>query len=157
MGEVWRARDTRLDRTVAIKVLPSHLSSNSQSRARLDREAKAISSLTHAHICTLYDVGHQDGVDYLVMEFVEGESLADRLARGEMPIEQVLRYGIEIADALDKTHRPESSTAISNHRTSAHEVGREADDFNPRNGEPEDLSGATARATLTAEDSSSAR
>src|ERR1700738_3720875 len=100
MGEVWRARDTRLDRTVAIKVLPLHLSSNPQSRARLDREAKAISSLTHAHICTLYDVGHQDGIDYLVMEFVEGESLADRLARGAMPVEQVLRYGIEIAEAL---------------------------------------------------------
>jgi serine/threonine protein kinase len=105
MGEVWRARDTRLDRTVAIKVLPAHLSSNSQYRARFDREAKAISSLTHAHICTLYDVGHEDGIDYLVMEFVEGESLADRLTRGAMPVEQVLRYGIEIAEALDKAHR----------------------------------------------------
>ena len=84
---------------------PSHLSSNSQSRARFDREARAISSLTHAHICTLYDVGHEDGVDYLVMEFVEGESLSDRLTRGAMPIEQVLRYGIEIAEALDKAHR----------------------------------------------------
>src|SRR5712691_823701 len=105
MGEVWRARDTRLDRTVAIKVLPAHLSSNSQYRARFDREAKAISSLTHAHICTLYDVGHENGIDYLVMEFVEGESLADRLTRGAMPVEQVLRYAIEIAEALDKAHR----------------------------------------------------
>src|SRR6266566_9569907 len=76
MGEVWRARDTRLDRTVAIKVLPAHLSSNSQYRARFDREARAISSLNHANICTLYDVGHQDGIDYLVMEFLEGETLA---------------------------------------------------------------------------------
>src|ERR1700687_1743132 len=105
MGEVWRARDTRLDRTVAIKVLPAHLSSNSQYRARFDREAKAISSLTHANICTLYDVGHEDGIDYLVMECVEGESLSDRLTRGAMPIEQVLRYGTEIAEALNKAHR----------------------------------------------------
>src|SRR5438132_8129254 len=105
MGEVWRARETPLDRTVAIKLLASHLSSDSQYRARFDREAKAISSLTHANICTLYDVGHENGIDYLVMEFVEGESLADRMVRGAMPVEQVLRYGIEIAEALDKAHR----------------------------------------------------
>jgi Tol biopolymer transport system component/predicted Ser/Thr protein kinase len=105
MGEVYRANDTRLDRIVAIKILPSHLSSNPQLRERFDREARTISSLTHPHICTLYDVGHQDGVDYLVMEFVEGESLEERLNKGPLPIEQVLRYGIEIAEALDKAHR----------------------------------------------------
>ena len=105
MGEVYKARDTRLDRTVAIKVLPSHLCSNPQLRERFDREARTISSLTHPHICALYDVGHQDGIDYLVMEYLEGESLADRLAKGPLPIDQVLRYGIEISDALDKAHR----------------------------------------------------
>jgi eukaryotic-like serine/threonine-protein kinase len=105
MGEVYRARDTRLDRTVAIKVLPSHLSGNDEFRQRFEREARAVSSLNHPHICTLYDVGHQDGIDYLVMEFIEGESLADRLAKGALPAEQVLRYAIQIADALDKAHR----------------------------------------------------
>jgi predicted Ser/Thr protein kinase len=105
MGEVYRARDTRLDRTVAIKVLPSHLSSNPEIRQRFDREARTISSLSHPHICALHDVGHQDGIDYLVMEFLEGETLTDRLSRGALPAEQVLRYSIEIADALDKAHR----------------------------------------------------
>ncbi len=105
MGEVYRARDTRLDRTVAIKVLPSHLSSNAEFRQRFEREAKTISSLSHPHICALYDVGHQDGTDYLVMEFLEGETLTERLAKGPLPTEQVLRFGIEIADALDKAHR----------------------------------------------------
>jgi serine/threonine protein kinase len=88
MGEVYRARDTRLDRTVAIKVLPEHLSSNAQLRDRFDREAKAISSLSHPHICPLYDVGHQDGVDFLVMEFLEGETLAHRLKKGPLAAEQ---------------------------------------------------------------------
>ncbi len=105
MGEVYRARDTRLERTVAIKVLPSHLSENAEVRQRFEREAKTISSLSHPHICALYDVGHQDGTDYLVMEFLEGETLTDRLAKGPFPTEQVLRHGIEIADALDKAHR----------------------------------------------------
>jgi eukaryotic-like serine/threonine-protein kinase len=105
MGEVWRGRDTRLDRSVAIKVLPAHLSSNPQLRERFDREARAISSLNDPHICTLYDVGHQDGIDYLVMELVEGETLAERLTKGPLPLDQVLRYGIEIAQALDKAHR----------------------------------------------------
>src|SRR5579864_8471444 len=82
MGEVYRARDTRLDRTVAIKVLPEHLSSNPQLRERFDREAKAISSLSHPHICALHDIGRQDGVDFLVMEFLEGETLAHRLKKG---------------------------------------------------------------------------
>ena len=105
MGEVYKAKDTRLERTVAIKVLPSHLSSNEELRQRFDREAKTVSQLSHAHICALHDVGHQDGVDYLVMEFLEGEPLTDRLARGALPVEQLLRYSIEMADALDKAHR----------------------------------------------------
>ncbi|MFI5182982.1 MAG: protein kinase [Vicinamibacteria bacterium] len=105
MGEVYRAKDTRLDRSVAIKVLPSHLSSNPDLRARFEREARAVSSLNHPHICTLHDVGHQDGIDYIVMELVEGETLLDRLKKGLLPLDQVLRYGIEIADALDKAHR----------------------------------------------------
>jgi eukaryotic-like serine/threonine-protein kinase len=105
MGEVYKARDTRLDRTVAIKVLPPHLSASAESRQRFEREAKTISQLSHPHICALYDVGNQDGVEYLVMEYLEGETLADRLARGPLPLEQMLRYGIEIADALDKAHR----------------------------------------------------
>ncbi len=105
MGEVYRANDTRLDRTVAIKVLPAHLASDPDFRARLDREARAISALSHPHICTLYDVGHQDGVDFLVMEHLEGETLAARLKKGALPAEQVLRWGIEIAGALDRAHR----------------------------------------------------
>jgi serine/threonine protein kinase len=105
MGEVYRARDTRLERTVAIKALPAHLSSNPQSRERFDREAKAISSLSHPHICPLYDVGHQDGVDFLVMEYLEGEMLAHRLKKGARPAEQVLQYAVQITDALDTAHR----------------------------------------------------
>src|SRR5207249_1948795 len=105
MGEVYRARDTRLERTVAVKVLPAHLSRSEEIRQRFEREARAISSLSHPHICALYDVGNQDGTEYLVMEFLEGETLTDRLSRGPLPSEQVLRYGIEIADALDRAHR----------------------------------------------------
>jgi serine/threonine protein kinase/Tol biopolymer transport system component len=105
MGEVYRARDSRLDRTVAIKVLPARLSADKGLRERFEREAKAISALSHPHICTLYDIGSHDGVDYLVMEYLEGESLAERLERGPLPIEQVLRYGVEIAEALEKAHR----------------------------------------------------
>jgi serine/threonine protein kinase len=105
MGEVYRARDTRLDRTVAIKILPAHLSSNPEAKQRFEREARAISSLNHPNICTLHDVGHQDGVDYLVMEFLEGETLADRLVKGPLPPEQVLKYGIEICEGLEKAHR----------------------------------------------------
>src|SRR6202158_2740533 len=82
MGEVYRARDTRLERTVAIKILPSHLSSNPEAKQRFEREARAISSLNHPNICTLHDVGHQDGTDYLVLEFLEGQTLADRLVKG---------------------------------------------------------------------------
>jgi serine/threonine protein kinase len=105
MGEVYRAQDTRLDRTVAIKVLPPHLSDNTEFRQRFEREARAVSSLTHPHVCTLYDVGHQDGIDYLVMEFIEGESLADRLKKGPLTIERALQCACEIAEALDKAHR----------------------------------------------------
>jgi eukaryotic-like serine/threonine-protein kinase len=105
MGEVYRARDTRLDRTVAIKILPAHLSDDPEAKQRFDREARAISSLNHPHICTLYDVGHQDGMDYLVMEFLEGETLASRLAKGPLPPEQVLKYGIEICEGLEKAHK----------------------------------------------------
>jgi eukaryotic-like serine/threonine-protein kinase len=104
MGEVYRARDTRLGRDVAIKVLPAHLSSNPDLRQRMEREAKAISSLNHPHICTLHDVGSQDGVDFLVMEHLEGETLADRLHRGALPVDQALKIGIQTADALDKAH-----------------------------------------------------
>ncbi len=105
MGEVYRARDTRLLRDVAIKILPARLSDSVDARQRFEREAKAISQLTHPHICTLHDVGSQDGVEYLVMELLDGETLADRLARGALPLEQVLRFGQEIADALDHAHR----------------------------------------------------
>ncbi len=105
MGEVYRARDTRLERTVAIKILPGHLADRANLRERFDREAKTIASLNHPHICTLYDVGHQDGTDYLVMEYLEGETLAQRLPKGSLPLAQVLQYAIEIADALDKAHR----------------------------------------------------
>ncbi|HEV8231950.1 MAG TPA: serine/threonine-protein kinase, partial [Thermoanaerobaculia bacterium] len=105
MGEVYRARDTRLERTVAVKVLPSHLSSSPEVRQRFEREAKTISQLSHPHICALYDVGNQDGVEFLVMEYLEGETLSERLAKGPLAFEQVLRYGLEIADALDKAHR----------------------------------------------------
>src|SRR5512142_1156452 len=96
MGEVYKAKDTRLERTVAVKVLPSHLSANAEVRQRFEREAKTISQLSHPHVCALYDVGNQDGVEYLVMEFLEGESLAERLLKGALPSEQTLRYGIEI-------------------------------------------------------------
>ncbi len=105
MGEVFRARDTRLERVVAIKVLPSHLSENPDARQRFDREARTISALNHANICTLFDVGHQDGTDYLVMEYLEGETLADRLRKGPLPIQQLIKYGIEICDGLDRAHR----------------------------------------------------
>src|SRR6202140_4728551 len=105
MGEVYKARDTRLNRIVAIKVLPTHLADRAESRERFDREAKMIASLNHPHICTLYDTGHQNGTDYLVMEYLEGETLGQRLLKGSLPLEQVLQYAIEIADALDKAHR----------------------------------------------------
>lgn len=105
MGEVYRARDTRLERDVAIKVLPAHFSNDAKFRERFEREARSISSLNHPNICILYDVGRQDSVDYLVLEYMEGESLAQKLDRGALPIEQVIAYGIQIADALERAHR----------------------------------------------------
>jgi eukaryotic-like serine/threonine-protein kinase len=105
MGEVYRARDTRLGRVVALKVLPADVSSDPERRKRLEQEARVISSLSEPHICTLFDVGHDNGLDYLVMEFLEGETLQDRLRTGPLPREQVLRYGSEIAGALDIAHR----------------------------------------------------
>jgi serine/threonine protein kinase len=105
MGEVYRARDARLDRTVAIKVLPDTLAADPHFRERFDREARAVAALNHPHICTLYDIGVQDGASFLVMEYVEGETLAARLERGAMPVDQALKAGIEIASALAKAHR----------------------------------------------------
>lgn len=105
MGEVYRARDTRLERIVAIKILPAQFSDDPARKQRFEREAKTISNLNHPNICVLYDVGHQDGMDYLVMECVQGETLADRLERGPLPLEQVLKRGCEIAEALNKAHR----------------------------------------------------
>ncbi len=105
MGEVYRARDTRLDRTVAVKVLPSHLSHDPTLRQRFEREARAASSLNHPHICTLHDIGREGETDYLVMELLEGETLAARLEAGPLPVDETLRYAIQIADALDKAHR----------------------------------------------------
>src|SRR5215831_8722618 len=105
MGEVYRARDTRLGRDVAVKVLPGHRSTSAEVRARFEREAKTVSGLNHPHICTLFDVGSQDGTDYLVMELIEGETLAHRLGRGALPAAEVLKLGAQIADALDRAHR----------------------------------------------------
>ena len=105
MGEVYRARDSRLDRTVAIKVLPANLAGNADLRKRLEREARAVSSLSHPHISTLHDVGRENGLDFLVMEYLEGETLAARLAKGPLEAREVLRRGVQIADALDHAHR----------------------------------------------------
>jgi eukaryotic-like serine/threonine-protein kinase len=105
MGEVYRARDTRLGRTVAIKVLLSGLTASAERRARFEREARAISALSNPHICALYDIGRADDTEYLVMEYIEGETLADRIARGRLPLNQVLRFGVEIAQALQHAHR----------------------------------------------------
>src|SRR6266480_6576719 len=101
MGEVYRARDTRLDRTVAIKILPAQFTSDPVSRQRFEREAKVISSLNHPHICVLHDIGSQEGTDYIVMECLEGETLAARIGRGALPVDQTLKFAIEAADALD--------------------------------------------------------
>ena len=105
MGEVYRALDTRLDRTVAVKVLASHLSSSPELKQRMEREARAISSLNHPHICQLYDLGSQNGADYLVMEFLEGETLAERLRKGALPMADVFKIGIAVAEALAVAHR----------------------------------------------------
>jgi len=105
MGEVYKARDTRLERTVAVKVLPQHLSASPEVRQRFEREAKTVSQLSHPHICALYDVGREGETEYLVMEYLEGETLSARLAGGSLPLSQTLKIGVEIADALDKAHR----------------------------------------------------
>ena len=104
MGEVYKARDTRLDRTVAIKTLPKHLAENPERKARFESEAKAISQLNHPNICTLYDVGEQDGIDYLVMEYIEGETLAERIARGPIPVDETVAIAKQIAEALEAGH-----------------------------------------------------
>ena len=105
MGEVYRARDLRLERTVALKVLPSDVGSDSSKKQRLEREAKTISNLSHPHICTLYDVGHEAGVDFLVMEFLEGQTLAERLSKGPLAPAEVLEFALQICEALEKAHR----------------------------------------------------
>jgi serine/threonine protein kinase len=105
MGEVYKARDTRLNRIVAIKVLPPHIAQRPEVRERFEREARTVSSLNHPHICSLFDVGRQDGIDFLVMEFLEGETLSERLKKGALPNEQTLDYARQIADALDAAHR----------------------------------------------------
>jgi Tol biopolymer transport system component len=153
MGEVYRGRDTRLDRKVAIKILPSEFASDAQFRARLEREAKTISSLNHPNICTLYDIGHENGSDYLVMELLEGETLAERLTYGPLSTEEVLRYGIEIAEALDKAHRqgiihrdlkPGNVMLTKN--------GANLLDFGlAKSAPPVDIAGATVQKQLTAE------
>src|SRR6202451_2060994 len=106
MGEVYRARDTRLDRAVAIKILTQGVADTPEVRQRFEREPRAVSSLSHPHICVLYDVGNQDGIEYLVMEHLEGETLAARIAKGSLTTAELLRYASPIADALDKAHRP---------------------------------------------------
>jgi serine/threonine-protein kinase len=105
MGEVYRARDERLDRDVAIKVLPEHFAKDPARRERFEREARAVSSLNHPNICTLYDIGEHDGIDFIVMEYIEGETLASRLDQGALPLDRALRVGMQIADGLDKAHR----------------------------------------------------
>src|SRR5947209_13811521 len=105
MGEVYRATDTRLDRIVAIKVLAATLHSSAELKQRMEREARAISALNHPHICQLYDVGSQNGTDFLVMEFLDGETLAERLRRGALPLNEVYKIGIEVAEALAIAHR----------------------------------------------------
>ncbi len=105
MGEVYRARDKRLERTIAIKVLAPNLSANPEYRQRFEREARTVAALSHPHICPVYDIGAHEGVDYLVMEYLDGENLASRIAKGPLPIEDALRYAIQIADALDQAHR----------------------------------------------------
>jgi serine/threonine protein kinase len=105
MGEVYRARDTRLDRTVALKILPPSLASDPAFRERFTREGRAISQLDHPHICSLYDVGEQDGTSFLVLQYLDGETLEIRLKKGRVPLDQALPFAIQIADALDKAHR----------------------------------------------------
>ena len=113
MGEVYKAHDTRLDRTVAIKVLPSTLVGDAQARQRFAREARAIAALSHPHICPLFDVGHEEGADYLVMEYLEGESLATRLARGRLPLEQAMRWAMEDVRRRCRPRTPRASSTAT--------------------------------------------
>src|SRR5260370_20446478 len=107
MGGVYRAKDTGLDRVVAVKVLPAALAQDPEKRQRFEREARSISTLSHPHICTLHDIGQYEGVDYLVLEYLEGETLEKKLEKGSLPTQEILKYAIELADALDKAHRQE--------------------------------------------------
>jgi serine/threonine protein kinase len=129
MGEIYRARDARLDRTVAIKILQDHLADRVELRERFEREAKTIASLNHPHICTLYDVGHQNGTDYLVMEYLEGETLAERLKKVPLPLNQVLQYAIEISDALEGAPQRNHASRSEAGQHSAHEIWRETAGF----------------------------
>src|SRR5687767_696488 len=105
MGEVYKATDTRLDRTVAVKVLPEHVASDPELKHRFEREARTLAALSHPHICAVFDVGSQDGTDFLVMEYLDGETLEQRLKKGALPLDQALHVGIQIADALSAAHR----------------------------------------------------
>jgi len=109
MGKVYKARDTRLDRTVAVKVLPEHIAKREDLRARFEREARAVASLKHPNICVLHDMGSQDGAGYMVMELLEGETLASRMEKGALPLDQALKFATQIADALDRAHRADDS------------------------------------------------
>jgi serine/threonine protein kinase len=111
MGEVYKARDTRLDRSVAVKILPPGLSADPAAKRRFDREARAIAALSHPHICPLFDVGSQDGIHFLVMEYLDGETLATRLARGRLPLGEALQYAAQMVDALARRIAPGSFTA----------------------------------------------
>jgi hypothetical protein len=127
MGEVYKARDTRLDRTVAIKILPEAFAADPQFRERFDREARTISQLDHPHICALHDVGDQDGTAYLVMQYLDGDTLDQRLARGPLPLADALRIAIDLADALDKAHRAGViSPRLETVEYQAHEIRGEA-------------------------------
>lgn len=126
MGEVYKAKDSRLDRCVALKVLPAALAQDPSRRARLEREAKAISQLNHPHICTLYDIGRDEGIDFLVMEYLEGETLGNRLKRGALPLELALEFASQVADALDAAHRHGVVSRPEAWQRHDHEVGGEA-------------------------------
>ena len=144
MGEVYKATDTRLDRIVAVKVLPAHFADNPDLKQRFEREAKAISSLNHPHICTLYDVGEHEGTTFLVMEYLEGDTLAQRLKKGALPSAQMLKIAAEIADALDKAHRQgitHRDLKEADHRTDIFAFGRRSTRWRPGSGR----SPATAR------------
>ena len=155
MGEVYR-RDTRLDRIVAIKILHPDAAADPDRRQRLDREARAIASLNHPHICTLYDVGHQEGLDYLVMELLEGQTLAERLARGALPLDQAMQYAIQLADALGFAHRHaivhrdlKPANVFIAHRESGGATVVKLLDFGIAKAMPLGQTAATAAATLT--------